>query len=222
MKIALLSANLGGVDKEHDHVSQSISYDYFGLNDENFPPRSKAMMPRLQAKIPKFFGWQLFPGYDYYMWLDGSIALAHEDAIKYFKDSMECCGGHDIVVLRHPRRPNIRQEARYLRKGLREQSKYLVARYDGEWTPEQIKQIDKDRHYVDDLMVNGGVFMYRNNRKVRAMFKEWWYQTSRYSVFDQIAFAYVLKKSGLNINIRPDVYNNCPWLKDIGHKYHEK
>lgn len=219
MLITTLSANLNSFDKPTDHVPQSMYSDQFVFTDENFPPRERAMTPRLQAKIPKFFGWQLRPGYDYYLWLDSNISLAHEDALQYFYDN---CQGYDIVVLRHPRRPNIRQEVRYTRKGINQQSLYVLGRYEGEWHKEQYAAIQSDRDFKDDLLVNGGVFMYHNTPAVHAMFKEWWYHVTRYIIQDQISFPYVLKKSGLKINILPiDIYN-CQYLKFTGHKYHAK
>lgn len=217
--IAVLTANLGGIDKPIQHVEQSMEHDYFEFNDGNFPPRTKAMTSRLQAKIPKFFAWQLWPGYDFYLWLDGNIALTSPKSLKHYFDAIK---DHDIVVLRHPRRPNIRQEARYLRKGLREQSRYLVARYDAEWTPEQIAMIEADRKYTDDLLVIGGIFMYRNTPAIQKMFKEWWYLTSRYSVFDQIAFTYALKKSGVKMKILDEDFNKSPYISHGSHKYRTK
>lgn len=217
MKIALISANLGQIDRPTFHVKQSLPYDSFVFTDENFPPREKAMTRRLQAKIPKFFGWQLKPGYDFYFWLDGSISLGHPDTLKFFSEQ---CQDQDIVVLRHGRRPDIRQEARYLRKGLKQKSTYILDRYLYEWTPEQIEEIYKDKEYKDDLMVQGGIFIYRDTMLVRQMFKEWWYLTTRYSIFDQIAFPYVLKKSEVKFKVLEIDFNQSEHFKLNGHKYH--
>src|SRR4051812_20049011 len=128
-KIAVVSASLGSIDQIPKHAPQSINCDFFLYTDENFPPRMKAMTPRLQAKIPKCFAWQMAPGYDYYLWIDGTFALPHPDSVKYFYD---LCQGYDIVLLKHSRRPDVRQEARYTRKGLKQQgknagSKYIIA-----------------------------------------------------------------------------------------------
>ena len=198
MKFAVITGSFGGIDKISTHEAQTIPYDYHLFTEENFPLRSKAMTPRLQAKIPKMFGWQLAPGYDYYLWADGNIKLAKPDTLEYFYKQTE---DHDITVIRHHRRPNIRQEVRYLRKGLRQQSIYLVNRYENELWAEQYKAIQKDKDYVDDLLVLGGIFMYRNTPQVQGMFKEWWYQVTRYNVQDQISFAYVLKKANLKIKV---------------------
>ncbi len=214
-KIALISANMRGLDKVPEHVPQSIGYDNFMFTDDNFPPRFTAMTPRLQAKIPKFFAWQMVPNYEYYMWIDGNFSLSHTDSIKYFYDH---CQGYDIVVLKHPSRPDIRQEARYIRKGLKQKARYIVSRYENELLKEQMEEIVADKDFVDDMLVTGGVFMYKNTPKVRQMLKEWWYHVSRYIIEDQISFPYVLKKSGIKINIRPDVFNDCVYLSHKGHK----
>ena len=214
-KIAVLSASLGNFDKSIKHTDQSIEYDYFVFTDENFPPRFKSITSRLQAKVPKFFGWQLTPGYDYYIWLDGNIIMTDTDTIKYFYDS---CQGYDMVVFRHPSRPNIRQEVRYTRKGINQESLYMLGRYQNEWLKEQNEAIESDKDYVDDLLLSGGAFMYRSNSDVQNMFKEWWYNVSRYIIQDQIAFPYVLKKSGIKFNIRSDNIFENKYLKTKRHR----
>lgn len=199
-EVAVLQASLGGID------NLTPRPDYFQFTDTNFPPR-KSLTPRLQAKIPKLFGWELVPNYEYYLWLDGNLSLIDEGA--YLRQQIE---DYDIVVLRHPTRPNIRQEVRYTRKGINQQSLYMLDRYEGEFLKELYDLVQKDKEYVDDLLVIGGVFLYRNIPKVHEMMKEWWYYITRYIVQDQISFAYVLKKSGLRIKILEDDFSNCEWL----------
>lgn len=213
-KIAIISASSGGFDKEIEHVPQTLAHDYFMFTDENFPPRFNTMTPRLQAKIPKCFGWQMAPDYDYYLWIDGNLALTNPDSLKYFYDNLQ---DHDIVVLQHPRRFTVRSEARYLRMGLKQGSRYMVGRYTNEWWPEQMAEIATDKDFVDDILVNGGVFMYRNTPPVRRMLKEWWYHISRYLIMDQCSFAYVLKRSGVRINVLQIIYNDCPYLAQRSH-----
>lgn len=216
MKVAVISASLGGFDKENDNVAQSLPYDYFNFNDDNFPLRDKSMTPRLQAKIPKMFGWQLRPGYDAYLWLDGNISLAHHESLEYFLDAIK---DHDIAVLKHPERDTIHWEYRYNWRGLHSNapSNYLVKRYANEWLDEEYQEITKDKDFKDDLMVNGGVFIYRNTPEVQAVLKEWWYHVTRFLIMDQLAFPYLLKKSGLKVNVLPDKFNDCMWLKNERH-----
>lgn len=217
-RIAVISASLGGFDAVAAHVMQSLEYDYHVFTDDNFPPRDKAMTSRLQAKIPKCFGWQMAPGYDYYLWLDGSLVLTSPDAVKYFYDQVQ---DYDMVMFKHPRRNTVKWEGRYLQRGLRQGSRYLVDRYKNELLEEQMVEIAGDAGFVDDLLVSGGVFMYKNTLGVQQMLKQWWYHISRYLVMDQCSLAYVLKQSRLKINVRPDnVYVDCPYVRHCGHARH--
>jgi len=215
MAIAVLQANLNGLDSPCKHEIQSLQHDYHLFDDNTHPSRLNALKPRLQAKIPKMFGWELKKGYDIYLWLDGNISLNHSKTLQYFYDQIQ---GNDIVVLRHPRHPNIRQEVRYTRKGINQQSIYMVSRYQGEYLQELYDVIRKDKSYVDDLLVIGGVFMYRNTPEVQKMFKEWWYYVSRFCIQDQISFAYVLKKSGIKIKVLDHIYDQWDYLKVTKHK----
>lgn len=207
--ILLVSANLGGMDSHWEHAPQSMAYDHHIFNDTNFPPRKHAMSPRLQARIPKCFAWDMKPGYDTYMWLDSNLTLKAHDSLEHFYRKLE---GHDVVAIRHHRRPDIRQEVRYIRKGIRQQSQYLVGRYDNELLKEQYSVIRNDPDYVDDALLLSGAFMYRNTPQVQAALKEWWYHITRYHIVDQLAFVYCLKKAGLRINMLDDLYNDCWYL----------
>lgn len=213
-KIAVVSCSLGNFDKKIEHEPQSVKHDYFMFDDDNFPLRHNAMTPRLQAKIPKCFAWQMRPGYDYYLWVDGNLRMTHPDTVKFFLDK---CQDFDMVALRHPRRTTVRWEGRYLRRGLKLGSRYMVGRYDKEWLAEQMAEIESDPDFVDDLLVNGGIFMYRNTPQIQHMLKEWWYHISRYLIMDQCSFAYVIKKSGVKINALPIIYNNWEYLSHEGH-----
>jgi len=215
-KVAVISANLGGFDNLIPHSAQSVEYDYFLYTDENFHPRYKVMTSRLQSRLPRCFGWQMVPDYDYYLWIDGNLRLKHPDSLKYFLDNIS---GYDVVALRHIYRPNIRQETRYIRKGVRQQSIYLVNRYDNELLDELYTLIQNDKDYIDDMLLHSGIFMYRNTAKVQAALKELWYYITRYHICDQLTFVYALRKAGLKINARPDKCNDCWFLELNRHRY---
>ena len=121
---------------------------------------------------------------------------------------------------RYPRRNTVRWEIRYLERGIRQGSRYLAGRYANELLKENASEINADKEFVDDLLVNSGIFMYKNSPEVQRMMKEWWYHISRYHIVDQFAFSYVLKKSGLRINVRPDNLYASPYLKHKGHIKH--
>lgn len=209
----VLTTSLGGFDKPLEHEPQSVKCDFYRYDE---PLRYNAMTPRLQAKIPKFFAWQLKSGYNYYVWLDGNLRFSHPEALKYLLEQIE---GYDMVVLKHPRRDTVYWEYRYNWRGLNNNkpSRYLQSRYTNELLDEQYQVIKDDPEFRDDLLVNGGVFMYRNKPEVQAELKEWWYHVSRYLIMDQLAFAYLIKTSGLNVRILPDDFSNTWWLENGRH-----
>ena len=205
-KIAIITANMGNFDNPMEYAKQSVGYDFYRFTDENFHPRWRSMMPRLQARIPKMFGWQMVPLYDYYIWVDASFSLLHPDSVKWF---MEQCDGFDIAVLKHPMRNSIQEEADYLKKRLREEKNgkksdpYVTLRYENELIDEQLAEIKNDEKFVDDRLFASTAFIYKNTDKNQKMLKEWWYHTSRYHSVDQLSFPYVLDKSGCAVNIIP-------------------
>lgn len=210
-KIAVISGASGGFDEKPKHIEQSVNADYFYFTDDNFPLRN-SMTPHLQAKIPKMFGWQMVPNYDYYLWLDGNIALNNVDALKYFLEEIE---EHDIVVLKHHRRNTIKWEARYLERALKEQSIYMVNRYNNEFWKEQYWAITDNKDYKDDKLYIGGIFMYRNTKEVQESLKEWWYHVSRYCIQDQISFPYAIRN--LKVKVLDHDHTKWDFIKKVKH-----
>lgn len=93
MKILLTSANLGGIDTPNLHheaqrVPAGTEIDFKYYNDKSLILRSNALHPRLQAKIPKMLSHEIHPGYDYYIWIDSSIFLSHQQAIMWLLNKM--------------------------------------------------------------------------------------------------------------------------------------
>jgi hypothetical protein len=211
MKIAVVSANMGGFDRPMDYVPQSVPYDFHLFTDKNFPPRYRSITPRLQARIPKMFSWQMIPDYDYYIWVDASFSLQHIDSVRWF---IEQCSGVDIAVLKHPMRNTIREEAAYLKsrlikeKDMLPDDRYVTLRYENELIDDQLSEIMSDKQFEDTSLYASTAFIYRNIEKNREMLKEWWYHTSRYHSVDQLAFPYVLFKFGCRVNVIPTQHHH--------------
>ena len=121
MKVAILSANLGNFDTPIDPVKQDlpegVEIAFHRFTDEDFPPIT-GLTPRFQYRIPKMFGWQMFPGYDIYIWLDASMSLQRSDSVKWLLDQL---GEADVAFFKHPWRKTIKEEVNhieeYLKKG---------------------------------------------------------------------------------------------------------
>lgn len=206
--IAVLTANLGGFDKQIDPVPQSVSFDFYRFTDETYKPRFNAMTPRLQARIVKLFGWQMVPGYETYIWVDSSCQLAHPDSVKWFLAQVE---GSELTVFKHPNRSTIGEEAAYLRERLAKKCPYITPRYENELLDEQMAEINDPAL----PLYASTVLIYRPTYNVKNMMREWWYHVSRYHTIDQLSLPYALKKQPVRLNVIPENYLKIPYLRYV-------
>lgn len=201
MKIAILSANLGNFDKPIDPVPQVTAHShevaFHCFTDADFPPVA-GLTPRLQYRIPKLFGWEMFPGYDVYVWLDASCTFERPDCLQWF---LEHLADNDMAVFKHPSRRNIRQEAAHIEDKLSQGHKYMVPRYGGGLHKEQLAAIMADKSFHDDELYASTAFVYRDTPRVREAMKTWWFHQSRYFTCDQLAQTYALKKHALKLKV---------------------
>lgn len=221
--IALIRVNLGNFEPEVKWVEQDlpdwITMKMFRFTDENFPPRFKSMLPRLQMHILKSFAWDYIPGFDHYIWIDESMAMMNPDSAFWFID--KCCG-YDFACFVHPERKTIKEEYDYMKFKLNDGSKYIPARYTGEFIDEQMKVIQKDRRYRDNLLIATTAFVYANSQRAKDILTYWWYHVSRYTVSDQLSFPYVLKKGKASVNLMKENVFDFPYLTRVREKYRNK
>jgi len=207
-KIAVVSANLDNFDQPVAPVQQSVPCDFHIFTDENFPPRHRAMTPRLQARLVKMFMWQFVPDYDLYLWVDSSCTLPHPDSVKWFADHL---GDMDMAVLRHPHRSTIGEEAEYIKQRVASGDRYLTSRYDNELIDEQMAEIDDP----ELPLYASTAFICRLTYDIKRIMKEWWYHTSRYHIVDQLALPYVLNREHCRYNVIPDNFMKCKYIKPV-------
>lgn len=202
-KIAVVTANTGKFEKDMEKSVQDIDYDFYNFNDKVFGQRDRSMTPRLQARIPKMFAWQMVPDYDYYIWIDSSLSFTDKNSIEWF---LEKCKGFEMAFFSHPNRKTVQQEYDFVVKKLEEGNNYLTPRYKNEFLSEQMEEIKKDKEFVDDFLIASSAFIYKNTKKNQEMLKEWWYHTSRYTTLEQLSLPYVLKKYNIKFNIIEEHY----------------
>lgn len=213
MKIAVLSANLGGFDNVVHSVPQNIPVASHVWTDEDFPPIA-GLTPRLQYRIPKMFSWQMFPGCDYYIWLDGSMSLQKEDSVKWM---LEQLGDGDIAFFKHPWRHTIKEETDHVEEYLQKKNKYITSRYANGLHKEQLADIQLDKDYIDDVLYASMTFIYRDSEALRDAMRLWWLHTSRYFTVDQIALPYAIKD--LDVRILGDDPFKCEYVS-LTSKHH--
>lgn len=207
-KIAVISANLGSFDKPLKHASQhSEKYEVstFLWTDENFPPRSNAMTPRLQARIPKMTSWQMLPDYDYYLWVDSSCHLAREDSVDWFMDQI---GDKDFAFFRHNKRNTVGEEAEYLKERLAKDCPYVTPRYAGERLDDQMEVVDPN-----EPLFATTAFIYKNDTPARDALTIWWLHTSLYHSIDQLSIMTAIRNAGATYNVIDEDYLKCEYIE---------
>jgi hypothetical protein len=198
MSVAIISANLGNFEAPVDPVPQSMPCEFFRFTDANFWPRHCAMTPRLQARIPKCFGWQMVPHRDVYIWIDSSLAVVHPDCAAWFLEQLE---GVDACFFRHPDRTTVHEEAAFIKRKIAEGNRYVTSRYAHELVDEELAEIEADAGFVDDLLIHSCVFAYRPTTEVRGLMMEWWYGISRFHCVDQLHLPFAIYNSGAPVRI---------------------
>ena len=156
------------------------------------------------------FGWQMLPGYDIYIWLDGSFSFTQEDCVEWF---LEQLGDADMALFRHPWRKTIKEETDHIEEYLAKGDKYLTPRYKNGLHKEQYVDIMSDSSFKDEVLFTSTAFVYRDNEKVRNAMRLWWLHTSRYFTVDQIALPYVTKD--LDINMILENQYKIPYLAHV-------
>lgn len=218
-RIAFISANLGKIDPylQDMHVKQvlpkGIKLDFFYFDETNFPLRDSAMLPRLQAKIPKMTGWDLVPGYDIYIWADAVITLSSNNAVKWMFDKL---GNADIALFRHQdNRTSIAEELSFMQNHMSGATgndfaeEYLNSRYKTEPMKEQVTKYLLDQEFSDDSLYSAGLFIYRNTNKMQIAMLDWLLHNVLYSVQDQLSLPYILQKHRCVVNtIDAEIVNN--------------
>ncbi len=214
-KTLITSASFNGFDEPNEWVDQPA--DIMRYNEKNFPLR-KALTPHAQSKIPKCFGWDLIPGYDFYVWVDANYILK-EGAVEFLIKELTEDDDMDILVFPHPFHDTVMQEFDFLRDNL-PKSKYLQQRYEGELLEELYCEIDEI--YGSDKgklpAYHAAIFAYRLSGGVCQALKEWWYYDSRYHLDDQLTMSMVLDREDIEVKVMDKKIKDYPYWEYRSHK----
>lgn len=209
MRVAVVSANLGGYDaqvtwREDQIVPEGVEVTFHRLTDQTFPGRDKAMLPTLKCGIAKMAGYELFPGYHTYIWVDASRGVLRPDTVAWF---LEQLGPAEMLLFLHPERTTIREEYEFVKGKLAAGSKYLSTRYAGEWLSEQYAAVNKPWH-LDNRLYASTAFAYRPTQRVQAALRDWLYMKFRFCIHDQLALPYVVREHKVYVKeSQADVYH---------------
>lgn len=225
MKVAIIHINLRGFDNPFLPVEQELPdgierVDYHCFTDKDFPPIAD-LPGRFQYRIPKLFAWQMFPGYDYYLHLDGEWTLKRPDSLKWY---LEQLSNYDIGFYAHPNRSTIKDEVEHIddylhrRKGTTRGQEYIISRYNNGLHKEQLADIQLDKDFEDNKLYASTVMFYRDSEDVRDALRLWWLNQSRYYTCDQVALPFALYKAGVAVKtFEEEIYKTGHMSKTGSH-----
>lgn len=160
---------------------------------------------RRESRRVKLCPHQHFEGYDYYIYLDGSVEMLESPQFlikKYLRK-------HDIAVLKHPWRDCVYKEI----------DACIKHGYIGKVNGEKQRAFLKAEGYPENNgLTENGVILRRDTEQIRGLGEYWYRIYQRYTQRDQLSFCYcawILQiKYKLIIN---DIRNRYP----MEFKYHE-
>lgn len=220
MKVAILSANLGNFDvNAKDPIAQDLPEGvtevvFHRFTDEDFPPIT-GLTPRLQYRIPKMFGFDMFPGYDVYIWFDSSCSLRRADCVKWY---LEQLGDDDMAFFRHPQgRATIKAEVDHIEDKLQNNHWYITPRYKGGLHKEFYNLISRDPDFKDEKLFASTAFIYKNNKASRKALRTWWFYQSRFFTCDQVALPYAIYRTGAKVKQMQEHLFKIGYLSLVSH-----
>jgi len=209
MKILVLTANCNYVNSRIVFAPQKSKHDitFFECKNETFGTRHLGLHSRLKAKIPKMLAWEVFPDYDYYVWMDYSFTIIREDAVDWIVGD-----GTDLLRLHHHScRSTILDELNTVEYDMKHGNQYLLDRYNGENMREQVDSYFK-KGYVDNKLFECGLFSYSKELVKNSdnnVMKDWFYHNCLWSVQDQLSLPYLLDKHNVKYKVLGvDIFNN--------------
>lgn len=219
MKIAIISANLGGIDVwPHDHAEQIIrkewELEYKFLTDSDIPHRPLSISPRMQSKLPKMCGWEYTPTADIIIWIDSSFKITSKYFIAWMITGI---GNNDVCFMPHWQRDSIASELIVVNEVLGAKRKYFLDRYANEPMCKQVQHYLSDPTFEDKFLVEAGCFIYRVNDRTKAMLKDWFIECCKWSCQDQLSLPYVLHKHKITPKWLNATVVDCEYFKHIRH-----
>jgi len=163
IKIAIITANVGGVDEVKPIPHQTIAYDYYYFDETNLPENvilsgDNAFI----SKYPKLMTHKLLPDYDIYIWIDGRVEVTSPNFIESMINGLG-----DVRMTRHPQRQTIQEEFDFIDNLFEQKDEYVCSRYKQEDIAKQKEIITNP----DAALYACGVFARRNNQKVNEAFE---------------------------------------------------
>jgi hypothetical protein len=193
MRIALITANIGGIDEVYPPAKQTEDYELFYYTENNLPFPMPSFDNRLKGKYLKTQAHR-FLDHDIFIWIDGSVEIKDGTFLTWVLQELNDC---DLIIQRHERQ-TVYEEIGHILEKMKKGSPYLLKRY----ARQPFKQ-EYDFYKSEGLnfpLYKCWFFACRNNIALNNMMNTWWDMILRYSNFDQSQFSYAAWKHQIHIH----------------------
>jgi hypothetical protein len=189
MKIAVITANVGGFDIPKLIPNQTLEYDLVRIDDIELDGdnRHKAKLPKMQS--------HLFSDADIHIWIDSSVQVKNENFVKYMVEQL---ADNDIAIGKHNLRDCAYSEMYYIIREIENGNKYLESRYNKSDLL-AVNAFLRSNNFPERMGLWAcGIFARYNNDKVNAIFDKWWESECKYLTIDQPMFSYFAQQMKVN------------------------
>lgn len=194
MRIALVTACFGSIDVKKNVPKQSVKFDRFFFDESSSPYPLHSLSNRMKAKYFKCQMHKAIPGYDLYIWIDGSVQITSS---KFIESIVKQSG--DFTAAHHPERSCIYKEADFIMSEIVSGNKYLADRYSVHSIEKEINFYREQGYPSRNGLFEGGIFSVKNTPKMNKLMDKWWDSCLRWSDYDQFSLRYLFEPSILDV-----------------------
>jgi hypothetical protein len=190
MKIAVITANVGGFDIPKLIPNQTLEYDLVRIDDIELEGDN-----RHKAKLPKMQSHRILKDYDIHIWIDSSVQVKSENFVKYMVEQL---ADNDIAIGKHNLRDCAYSEMYYIIREIENGNKYLESRYNKSDLL-SVNAFLRSNNFPERMGLWAcGIFARYNNDKVNDIFDKWWESECKYLTIDQPMFSYFAQLMKVN------------------------
>ena len=212
MKVAIVSANFGGIDNVLPIPDQTFPFDRKVYTEENSPFPLPNLDNRTKARYIKEKMHRFIPEYDVFIWLDGRVQVTSKLFVENFLQKLN---GHDMVCTLHSERKDIYSEMEFILWTMNKGNHYLISRYGHQSIRKEFDFYTANKMPKTFPLFSSGMWARWNNEKCNDMCDEWFMRNIEYSNFDQTMLSFVAWKHNMKIATIP--YEN-QFYKVLKHK----
>lgn len=201
MRIAIVTANVGGIDIGAEERFEKLNIaDLYYYDEYNLPFPLPNLNDRLKSKYIKIMTHRFLPQYDVYIWVDSSVELVDvKGFIPHILKGIKM--GCDLQITPHHERFNAYDELDFIKEQILLGKEYLSKRYENEPLEEEKAFYQQEGLERDFPLYITRFFARPNNEKVNKAFDDWWLRVLEFANFDQSMLSHIVHKHKLQVAV---------------------